>query len=382
MQNHRETLLQLFDDPSLFNNTSNSVHNLLGSKKVILYGGGRGFTTFSVFVLKQYQLKVHAVLDIKFKAGDTLCGVPAFSPFDFSPTNDEKESAVVVVTVGKMEYHKEIFNSLRQLGFKNIITATDIYEYHLCHNAQAGIGELGFDYYTANKEKILASFDLFKDEQSREIYVRFMQTHMQRKPVKIPADAPELQYFPSDIKLNKGVSRLINCGAYDGDTIRRLNALYGKTEAIVCFEPDLKNFDVLTKYLSSNHNLLAQSVTAFPCGVFSRNTQFRFAGGYGSDCAISDEGESVIQCAALDTVVPGFNPTLINMDVEGAELEALKGAETLIRESKPDLAISVYHLPNHIWDIPLYVDSLKLGYNFSLRNYTSFIMDTVLYSTI
>ncbi|MBF0463553.1 MAG: FkbM family methyltransferase [Nitrospirae bacterium] len=382
MQDHRERLLQLFDHPSLFNNPTNCVHNLLGNKKIILYGGGRGFIGFSVFILKRYKLKVHAVIDIKFKSGDACCGVPAFSPFDFSPTNDEKENAVVVVTVGKTQYHEEIFNCLLQLGFKNIITATDIYEYHLCHDALTGIGKDGFDYYVVNKDKIVASFDLFKDELSREIYVRFIQTHMQRKPVRIPADVPESQYFSPDIKLNKGVSRFINCGAYDGDTVRLLNNLHGKTEAIVCFEPDPKNFDVLTQYLCLNHIQLARSVVAFPCGVFSHNTQFRFAGGNGTISVISEEGESVIQCVALDKVIPGFNPTLINMDVEGAELEALQGAEALIRESKPDLAISVYHLPNHIWDIPLFVESLKLGYNLFLRNYTSFITDTVLYSTI
>ncbi len=70
------------------------------------------------------------------------------------------------------------------------------------------------------------------------------------------------------------------------------------------------------------------------------------------------------------------------MDIEGAELEALKGTETLIKKNKPDLAISVYHAPNHIWEIPLYIESLKQGYEFYLRNYTSFTHDTVLYATI
>ncbi len=68
------------------------------------------------------------------------------------------------------------------------------------------------------------------------------------------------------------------------------------------------------------------------------------------------------------------------MDVEGAELEALKGAETLIKQNKPDLAICVYHTPNHIWDIPFYLEGLGLGYKFCLRNYTSFISETVLYA--
>jgi hypothetical protein len=96
---------------------------------------------------------------------------------------------------------------------------------------------------------------------------------------------------------------------------------------------------------------------------------------------ISEEGESFIQCVALDHVIPGFKPTFISMDVEGVELEALKGAEMLIKENKPDLGICVYHAPNHIWDIPLFIESLHLGYKFFLRNYTSFVSETVFYAT-
>lgn len=61
---------------------------------------------------------------------------------------------------------------------------------------------------------------------------------------------------------------------------------------------------------------------------------------------------------------------------------ALKGARTLIKENKPDLAISVYHSPNQIWDIPLFLRNLCPEYKFYLRNYTSFISETILYATV
>ena len=62
--------------------------------------------------------------------------------------------------------------------------------------------------------------------------------------------------------------------------------------------------------------------------------------------------------------------------------EALKGAEKTIWSSRPDLAICVYHAPNHLWEKPLYIHSLGLGYRFYLRNYTSFTGETVLYATV
>jgi FkbM family methyltransferase len=283
--------------------------------------------------------------------------------------------------VGKTEYHTAIIKSLKKIGFKNILLASDIYEYHYSHPPEQ-LKEQGFDYYLQNQNQIIDALRLFNEEQSREIFTAVMKTHMLRTPYKIPRRKLEEQYFPQDIMLNKGYKRIINCGAYDGDTVIQSNALNGKIEALVCFEPDAKNFSLLQEYLNREQDNIAENIIAFPCGVFSHETQVCFVSGNAFNCMISEEGKSFIQCVAIDHVIPGFNPTFINMDVEGVEFEVIKGAKKTICDSKPDLAICVYHAPNHIWDIPLYLDRLNLGYKFYLRNYTSFIGETVLYATV
>ena len=156
----------------------------------------------------------------------------------------------------------------------------------------------------------------------------------------------------------------------------------GKVETVVCFEPDARNFKLLADYLRLNYNKIAENIIAFPCGVFDRTKKFRFDSSNRINSSILGSGKDIIQCVSLDEAMPAFKPTFITMDVEGVELEALKGAEKLIKENAPDLAISVYHTPNHVWDIPLYLKSLKRDYNFYLRNYTSFPSETVLYATV
>ncbi len=180
----------------------------------------------------------------------------------------------------------------------------------------------------------------------------------------------------------KGYSRFINCGAYTGDTVNRLNKIFGPIEAVACFEPDPENFELLVKNLSDHPNDVAQHIIAFPCAVFSHETLLNFSGGNKINSAITDKGNFFVQSVAIDHVLPNFHPTFISMDIEGAEFEALCGAEKLIRDSRPDLAICVYHTPNHLWDIPIYLDSIGVGYNFYLRNYTSFIAETVLYASV
>lgn len=75
-------------------------------------------------------------------------------------------------------------------------------------------------------------------------------------------------------------------------------------------------------------------------------------------------------------------PTFIKMDIEGAELEALEGAKTTIVKNKPKLAICLYHKPDDLWKIPLYLKDLVPEYKFYIRHHGKVRWETVLYATI
>jgi len=352
------------------------------STSIILYGAGESSHWFVEVVMKMHDFIPIAVLDRRFKEGDQYEGVPAFSPLDYRPTDDEKEKATVVICSGKPEHNDEIYNCLRELGFVKIIFLKDIYEVHNPFSEPKLLQQQGFGFYLNQKKSILSAFEFFDDEESKEVFQCFLQTHMQRKPVSIPARPREEQYFPKDIKLAKGYSHFVSCGAYDGDTIRLLNQEHGMVDSIVCFEAEPAIFTRLSSYLQANKSLLAENVVALPCAVYSHEVMMPFTSATGLGSRISLEGDSFVQCVALDHILPDFTPSFISMDIEGAEPEALIGAEKMIRKYQPDLAICVYHAPNHLWDIPIYLHSLGLGYTFYLRNYTSFTIETVLYATV
>jgi FkbM family methyltransferase len=71
----------------------------------------------------------------------------------------------------------------------------------------------------------------------------------------------------------------------------------------------------------------------------------------------------------------------LKMDIEGAELGALKGAEKTLRSFKPKLAISLYHQDEDFVSIPAYLDRLGIGYTFYLDHFTTYGEETILFAT-
>ena len=72
--------------------------------------------------------------------------------------------------------------------------------------------------------------------------------------------------------------------------------------------------------------------------------------------------------------------TFIKLDVEGAEYQALLGAEHTIASYKPKLAICTYHKLEDIWELPSLIHEMNPEYRFYLRHYSFAENETVLYA--
>jgi hypothetical protein len=70
------------------------------------------------------------------------------------------------------------------------------------------------------------------------------------------------------------------------------------------------------------------------------------------------------------------------MNIEGAEIEALRGARNLIQKHAPKLAISGYHRPSDLWEIPALIRELNPDYKLSLRQHDGGTIETVIYATV
>ncbi len=79
-------------------------------------------------------------------------------------------------------------------------------------------------------------------------------------------------------------------------------------------------------------------------------------------------GESKVFVTSIDNVVGDDKVTFIKMDVEGAELDSLKGAAKTIKMNAPKLAICIYHKTEDLWAIPKYILGLNGNHRY-FQNY-------------
>ena len=196
----------------------------------------------------------------------------------------------------------------------------------------------------------------------------------------------ENQYFDENIIAFDDDEVFVDGGCLDFGTSNRFldkmkqrNKLVKK---IYSFEPDTINLERCKKKIEETN---IKDVELINAGLWDTNTYLEFAtnGDGGSRIVESDVlgGNNTVKVVALDNVVKE-KVTFIKLDVEGAELKALQGAEKIILRDKPKLAISVYHKMEDMWEIPYYIKNLVPEYKLYIRHYSNCNWETVLYAVV
>ncbi|MCL1999479.1 MAG: FkbM family methyltransferase [Turicibacter sp.] len=192
------------------------------------------------------------------------------------------------------------------------------------------------------------------------------------------------QYFDDEILQPLDNEIFIDAGAFDGQTsvdfvnwCKRHNKSPKKSYVI---EPTAEG--IAKAYETVRASGFSDILQVVEGGVAEKTGVLRFdssAYDRGSS-AISEVGEDRIKVYAIDDLLDGSPATFIKMDIEGAELSALKGAAETIRRHKPRLAICCYHKKDDLIILPHYIRQLHSGYKFYLRKYTPHSGELVLYA--
>lgn len=189
------------------------------------------------------------------------------------------------------------------------------------------------------------------------------------------------QYFDPDIIKLQENEVFVDAGVLNLGTSLRFIEECGKKKIkkfkIYAFEPDGASY---TRCQEIRKTIPDVDLQLYHAGLWREETTLHFTEmGNGASRITQQETETSIKVVSLDHCISG-PITFIKMDIEGAELKALKGCQETIRKYRPKLAISIYHKKEDLVEIPLFIKELVPEYRLYIRHYSNDTGETVLYA--
>lgn len=330
----------------------------------IIYGAGRTGHKWAA-ALTGNGHRVHAFIDRQATSGGELTGYKLAE----CPDALRRKCAVLLALHNPGADVAQVRHQLLEHGYGEVWLLQDLIDAwpQLSHFWLAPASET-----LPCKDDIAAAYGALSDAHSQALMVALLDQRLNGNAEVLPKPETETHYLPHGLPRPPSPARYVDCGAYTGDTIESLLRNGITFDEIAAFEPDPTNFPRLCKTIAPFR------AAAFPCGVWDSMTQLHFSSDEDAS-HVDTAGDIIVQVVALDQALPNFAPTLIKMDIEGAEARALVGARKSITCHRPFLAISAYHRPHDLWELLLLVHRWDIGYRFHLRSHAYNGFDTVLY---
>lgn len=337
----------------------------INSNEPVLIAGAARMGRQFLAALRARGVEPVAITDNN-KLGD-LDGVPILKP---ETARERFPSGTVLVA--SMLFEHELWKQATELGFERVIAASTLHhaapDTFVCTALDGMWGEY------ADVPEIE-----WADAESKRVFDGVLTYRRTRDPaVYAGLRAKHAQYFPPGIISLDDSDTFCDCGAFTGDTLESLSEVFSdRSPKYFGFEPDPANY---VRLLNTGARYRG-SFQAINAGVGESESILSFHPNGTGDAHFTAEGELTVPVHRLDSF---FNertpPTMIKMDIEGMEPDALRGAEEIIRSGQPNLAICVYHKPDHLWTIPQLVRSLRPAARLYLRHYSNNLPETVLYA--
>lgn len=220
-----------------------------------------------------------------------------------------------------------------------------------------------FDAISTHLTEIFEIYSELKDDSSRETLLGYLLGRISQKINFVKFD-PAPQYFLSGFLPEDG-DVVIDGGAFDGTTaldFRRFGC------RVYSFELDPNNFP-RAKSLGEQHGFVVENLGL---GLYQHDEYFVRSMHATATKVSTEGGDGVAKIISIDKYVAEKNlprVDFIKMDIEGAELDALKGAALSIARWKPKLAISAYHKPEDVFTLAKFLKKIRPDYEFAFRHY-------------
>jgi len=364
---------------NLIGNTS-KIDIFLDSAKqnplIVLYGAG--FAMPSILAkLEKYGFSIAAICDSDVKKhGEKFRGIyPIMSVEEASRGFPDAR-----FLISSPEYFEEIHSFLSECLEEHKLCDVDLECAHYFEKGEFAA------FFKSELQRFSDVYDRLEDDESKDTYFKVIKAHMsgQRKDFEDAFTGNDDWYLFRSLLKPAHDTSYVDCGAYSGDTIGLfLDAADEGYRKIFAFEPDPLMLPSLMEISDSQNG----KIEIIPKGLSSHDgtISFRANGVYSSIVTTNtDDDEELISIsiARLDSLLKEEEISIVKMDIEGGEYDALQGAAELISKHKPKLAICLYHKVDDFVRIAELIVQLVPEYKLRLKHQTKSCTDTILFATL
>lgn len=319
-------------------------------KPILLYGMGDGAEKIAA-ELKKREIPIAGVFASEgFTRGQEFMGCPVT---DYRTARERYGEMVVLVCFGT--HRPEIIAQIEKLAGEQELYAPDV--------PVAGEEIFTREYAKAHWEELERVYGLLADDHSRKV-LRDVVEYKLTGDIKLlrGCESEPREAWENILRPGKE-EHYMDLGAYTGDTIAEFIGYAGEWRRITALEPDPVTFAKLERNTAGLHDCIL-----YRLGAYSRYARLPFAGGAGRGSRLA-AGGAMTELDSVDNILCGQTVSLINMDVEGMEAEAIAGMAKTLRRHRPKLLIAGYHRSEDLWRLPLEVLAIQPEYKVYVRHY-------------
>lgn len=285
---------------------------------------------------------------------------------------DEIDKSSLIINCSTSISPNSVLNKLKDAGFENVVNYSDFIKYQPVIYLPTFSKDM-INIVQEKSEKLGLIYERLADQISKKTFEDLILFRLTCNPVFTFGynNNIEFQYLEQFMMYENEV--FVDAGGFDGDTSELFLKNNQYIKKIFFIEPSKYNLNNAKKRLNNYYN-----IEYLNFGLSDKNENLSFNECNNTASNFSEEGELKIQVKRLDELI-SEEVSLIKMDIEGFEMKALKGAEELIREFKPKLAIAVYHKSSDFFDIPNFILKINPNYKLYLRHYTQGWSETIMY---
>jgi len=239
-----------------------------------------------------------------------------------------------------------------------------------------------YDYYIKHSDNLEKVYLMLSDEDSKSVFASRIRAISSGTIGYLKVSEYEEYFHPlikpelGDVILDGGISEYVEPQIAFIKHIGSEGKYFG-------FEPDPEGFRTASERIKKS--VPYDNYEIIPFGLWHKRDKILFEI-LGLGTRFSEiKNENTIECnvISVDEFVEfqRLNKVdFIKLDVEGVELNALKGAMKTIKTFRPKLAISLYHQLHDLYIIPLFLKEICIDYNFYLGHHHSALHETILYA--